>query len=62
MQQEQKWFLMRFNGTDDQVNIVTEHQEFSAWKWMPRDQLVANIVPFKAEVYAQVLAEFEDKL
>lgn len=60
--QEQKWFLMRFHGTDEQVNIVTEHPEFSSWKWLPKDDLVANIVPFKREVYAQVLAEFRGKI
>ena len=60
--QEQKWFLMRFHGTDEQVNIATEHPEFSKWKWLPKDDLVANIVPFKREVYAQVLAEFRGKI
>lgn len=60
--QEQKWFLFRFHGADDDINIATAHPEFSAWKWMPKDDLVANIVPFKAEVYAKVLAEFEGKL
>ena len=56
--QEQKWFLMRFSGDDDQVNIETEHPEFSAWRWLPADQLVDQIVPFKREVYAKVLEEF----
>lgn len=56
--QEQKWFLMRYKGTDDQVNIATEHPEFSNWRWQPVDQLLANIVPFKREVYAKVLTEF----
>lgn len=60
--QEQKWFLMRFHGADDQINIATEHPEFSEWKWMPKETLVENIVPFKREVYARVLAEFGDKL
>lgn len=60
--QEQKWFLMRFHGTDAQINIQTEHPEFTEWKWMPSNELVANIVPFKREVYTQVLAEFKDKL
>jgi putative (di)nucleoside polyphosphate hydrolase len=53
--QEQKWFRMRFNGSDDQINIATQHPEFSAWKWMPLDQLIDNIVPFKREVYQRVL-------
>ena len=60
--QEQKWFLFRFHGTDDDITIATEHPEFSEWKWMPKDALVANIVPFKRAVYEQVLAEFSDKL
>ncbi len=60
--QEQKWFLMRFNGTDDQVNIATEHQEFSRWQWMPLQDLVDNIVPFKRSVYEAVLEEFKGDL
>ncbi len=60
--QEQKWFLFRFHGTDDQIDIATAHPEFTAWKWLPNDQLVDNIVPFKREVYAKVLTEFAGKL
>ncbi|MDP7152539.1 MAG: RNA pyrophosphohydrolase [Paracoccaceae bacterium] len=60
--QKQKWVLLRFLGTDDQINIETEHPEFSEWCWLPADQLVANIVPFKREVYEQVLAEFGPNL
>ncbi len=58
--QEQKWFLMRFLGRDDQIDIATEHPEFSTWKWTAADQLVSQIVPFKREVYEKVLAEFSD--
>lgn len=60
--QKQKWVLMRFNGTDDQINIEVDHQEFSEWRWLPADELVANIVEFKRPVYEQVLAEFQDLL
>ena len=56
--QEQKWFLMKFHGTDADINIDTEIPEFSEWRWTPSDQLVANIVPFKRDVYARVLQEF----
>ena len=56
--QEQKWFLMRFQGTDDDIDIATEHPEFSEWRWLPADELVASIVPFKRDVYAAVLDEF----
>ncbi len=57
--QRQKWFLMRFHGSDDQVDILTSHPEFSEWRWLDPSDLVDHIVPFKREVYARVLAEFE---
>ena len=57
--QEQKWFLMRFNGTDGQVNIATKHPEFSKWRWLPVSELVDGIVPFKRAVYEAVIKEFE---
>ena len=53
--QRQKWFAMRFLGTDADVRIDTEHAEFRAWQWADRDQLAALIVPFKRDLYAQVL-------
>ncbi len=60
--QKQKWFLLRFTGTDDQVRIDTAHPEFSAWKWQCPHDLIDNIVPFKREVYARVLQEFREYL
>ena len=60
--QEQKWFLMRFHGADDQINIQTKQPEFSKWKWMPKSALVDAIVPFKRAVYEQVLQELGDHL
>ena len=60
--QKQLWFLMRFSGTDDQVVIETEHPEFSEWTWIDPADLVEKIVPFKREVYAQVVAAFSDHL
>ncbi len=60
--QEQKWFLMRFHGSDSQVNLLTEHQEFSAWKWLPVAELLDSIVPFKRGVYEVVLNEFKEHL
>lgn len=60
--QEQKWFLLRFNGSDADVNIKSKHAEFSHWRWLPADQLVEKIVPFKRDVYRQVLAEFSDHI
>ena len=56
--QEQKWFLMRFNGTDAEVKIDQEHPEFSAWRWIAPADLPGQIVPFKRAVYEAVLTEF----
>ena len=57
--QEQKYFLLRYRGTDAQINIDTEEPEFSSWRWMPPADLPGAIVPFKRDVYVRVLAEFE---
>jgi putative (di)nucleoside polyphosphate hydrolase len=60
--QKQKWFLLRFTGRDDQINIATEHPEFARWKWISADDMLAAIVPFKRDVYAQVIAAFRAHL
>lgn len=60
--QKQRWFLMRFNGNDNQIDIRTKYPEFSQWTWLDPAELVANIVPFKRKVYAQVLAAFGNRL
>ena len=56
--QKQKWFLYRYLGRDDQVDIATEHPEFGAWRWIGADQMIAEIVPFKRAVYDQVVRAF----
>lgn len=60
--QKQKWFLFRFLGRDDQVQIDREHPEFSRWKWVSADEMVGAIVPFKRAVYEQVVAAFRPHL
>ncbi|MFW8633617.1 RNA pyrophosphohydrolase [Cribrihabitans pelagius] len=60
--QEQKWYLMRFLGQDDDVNLEAHDAEFSAWCWQPIDSLVQKIVPFKREVYVRVVEEFREYL
>ena len=57
--QKQKWFLFKFLGSDEDINIVTENPEFSNWKWIPKENLLKEIVPFKKSVYKSVLKEFE---
>ncbi len=59
--QTQRWFLMRFTGLDSDIDIAADdHQEFSEWRWADIDELTELIVPFKREVYSQVVAEFRD--
>jgi putative (di)nucleoside polyphosphate hydrolase len=53
--QRQKWFALRFHGTDADVNIATEHPEFRTWRWSPVDTLVDMAAPFKRELYADVI-------
>lgn len=60
--QEQHWVLMRFIGADGEIDLATEHPEFSAWRWLPWRELTANIVPFKRAVYEAVVAEFQEYL
>ena len=58
--QDQDWFLARFLGRDSDVNIDTEDAEFRDWKWIEPAQLPELIVPFKRELYRQLLREFAD--
>lgn len=56
--QKQRWFLFRFTGHDDEIDLSTAHPEFNAWQWMEPDDLIRSIVPFKRATYTKVLAEF----
>jgi putative (di)nucleoside polyphosphate hydrolase len=56
--QTQKWFAMRFLGTDDDIDLATAEPEFDAWKGTPMTSLVDVAVNFKRDNYAQVVAAF----
>ena len=56
--QEQKWYAFRFTGAESEIDIAGEHPEFSAWKWADFRQVPELIVPFKRDLYRQVVAEF----
>ena len=60
--QDQDWYLARFLGTDADVNIATEDPEFREWKWIEPKDLPELIVPFKRELYRQLLREFAEYL
>src|SRR5581483_7333431 len=56
--QRQKWFALRFTGSDEDINLATEHPEFDAWQWLAPARLTELIVPFKRDIYRAVFAEF----
>jgi len=56
--QKQKWFAFDFEGTDADIDIETEDPEFSTWKWVPMEALPSLIVPFKRQLYRDIVAEF----
>ena len=58
--QTQKWFALRFLGADSEINLAPpgHSQEFDQWRWAAMDEVLELIVPFKRQVYEQVIAEF----
>lgn len=56
--QRQRWFLFRFLGRNNQVDLATAHPEFRAWRWADPKELPAVAVPFKRQLYEDVLAAF----
>ena len=52
--QKQKWFLMRFVGLHNEINIKTKHPEFLEWKWVELDKITDLVVDFKLHVYKEV--------
>ena len=56
--QKQKWFLMRFTGRDNDIDLYAHEPEFSDWKWFELDEIPGLIVPFKRPTYEAVIAGF----
>ena len=54
--QRQKWFALRFTGSEADINLTAHEPEFSAFQWVALDQLADLIVPFKRETYRRVIA------
>ena len=52
--QKQKWFLMRYLGNDEEINVKTNNPEFLDWKWIDLDQLTEVVVDFKLHVYKEL--------
>ena len=52
--QKQKWFLMKFTGEEEEINIKTKNPEFLDWKWIDLDQITEVVVDFKLNVYKEL--------
>ena len=55
--QRQKWFITKFLGKDDEINLDTQHPEFIDWKWIDPNDLPEVIVDFKKDLYLNLLKE-----
>ena len=55
--QKQKWFLMKFNGKDSEINLNTAHPEFLDWIWIEINKITETVVKFKLDVYKKIQEE-----
>ena len=60
--QIQKWFCMRFLGSDKEINVKTKKPEFIEWKWINLEDITKNVVDFKLDVYNEVKKKVLDIL
>jgi len=57
--QKQKWFLMRYLGSDDDINIKTTNPEFLEWKWIDLSMITEVVVDFKLHIYKELKEKIE---
>ena len=57
--QKQKWFIVKFTGSESEININTLHAEFIEWKWVDAEMLPKIIVEFKKDLYLNLLKEIK---
>ena len=55
--QKQRWFIARFLGEENEINLNTKHPEFREWKWIEPKNLPEIIVDFKKALYLELLKE-----
>ena len=58
--QKQKWYIVKFLGNDDEINLNTKHPEFIEWKWINYNLLTDVIVDFKKKVYEKLKIELKN--
>ena len=57
--QKQKWFIMKFLGKNEEINIKTKNPEFSEWKWIDPKNLPNVAVNFKVSIYTIIMKELD---
>ena len=57
--QKQKWFIVKFNGDEKEININTKSPEFLDWKWVSIENLTDEVVKFKLHVYNKIKEEIK---
>ena len=55
--QKQRWFVAKFNGSNEEINIKTKHPEFIDWKWIEIEDLTKVAVNFKFSIYSKLKDE-----
>ena len=55
--QKQKWFIMKFVGKDNEINVKTKNPEFLDWKWIEVSKLLSIAVSFKIDLYKKLKEE-----
>ena len=60
--QTQKWFIMRFLGDDNVINLKTKHPEFLDWKWIDIENITEKVVDFKLHVYEKIKFELKNSI
>ena len=58
--QKQKWFIVKFLGNDNEINLNTKNQEFIEWKWISINDLPGVIVDFKKHIYEKLVLELSE--
>ena len=53
--QKQKWFIAKFIGNENEINLQTRNPEFIEWKWIVLDELPKTIVDFKKKMYIELV-------
>ena len=57
--QTQKWYIMKFLGNDNEINLKTKYPEFLEWKWIDIENITEKVVDFKAHVYEKIKEELK---